>query len=311
MIYYFFYLRLLISLLFYTAVTAAPTGQSRPSFDSLRAFSYLEKQVAFGPRNPGSPGHKQCKDFLVGELKKFHGLVEEQSFIHYDTFREISMTMTNIIARFSQGVEPRILLCAHWDTRPFADQDKNPANRTKPILGANDGASGVAVLLEIARQISEHPPKAGVDIVLFDGEDYGREGHLDEYFVGSRYFAENNSDIYPLFGILIDMVGDAELRLPIEGYSNEFAPEVVEKVWNTAAVLGYSQFVDQVETYISDDHIILNSAGIPTIDIIDMNYPNERENYWHTLEDTPDKCSPASLKAVGEVLLEVIYREGN
>jgi hypothetical protein len=283
-------------------------AQTRPSFDEVSAFVHLKKQVSFGPRNPGSHGHHQCKKYLINELGKHSNLVQEESFIHYDSFREISITMYNIIARFSENIEPRILLCAHWDTRPVADQDKNPANRTKPIPGANDGASGVAILLEIARNLAANPPPIGIDIVLFDGEDYGREGYLEEYFLGSKHFVENNTTFFPSFCILLDLVGDANLQLPIEGYSYDYAPEVVQKVWETADILGYSQFQNSLGTYINDDHVILNQAGIPAIDIIDMDYTEGEENFWHTMKDTPDKCSPESLKAVGEVLLEIIYQ---
>ncbi len=296
--------KLLISALclMFTAVAAQ-------SFDGHRAYEYLKQQVAFGPRNPGSEGHQRCRQFLVRELSRFAARVQEQPFMHYDEVRGLSLTLTNIIARFNPGVEPRILLCAHWDTRPMADRDPEKTNRKKPIPGANDGASGVAVLLEIARQLSQNPPAIGVDIVLFDGEDYGREGHLEEYFLGSRHFVKNNKGFFPRYAILLDMVGDAQLELPIEAYSAQYAPDVVEKVWGLAAELGIPQFVYESGIHVNDDHVILNQGGIPTINIIDFAYPDQSHRYWHTLEDTPDKCSPASLQAVGEVLMELIRRE--
>jgi len=279
-----------------------------PEFSGKKAFDYLRKQVEFGPRNPGSEGHQQTKYFLLNEMRKFTPTVIDQSFIYYDKLRNKTLTLTNIIARFQVKKEPRILISAHWDTRPWADQDPNPANRSKPILGANDGASGVAVLLELASILSQNPPPVGVDLVLFDGEDYGREGHLDEYFLGSRYFAANNTQFFPIASILLDMVGDANLQLPIEGYSQQYAPNLVRKVWDIAATLGESAFLDIVNGYISDDHVILNENGIPTIDIIDFAYPDQTNRYWHTLKDTPDKCSPESLETVGRVMVYLIYR---
>jgi Zn-dependent M28 family amino/carboxypeptidase len=176
-------------------------------------------------------------------------------------------------------------------------------------LGANDGASGVAVLLEIARQIHEIEPPVGIDIVFFDGEDYGREGDLDNYCLGSRYFTANNVKYFPKFAILLDMIGDAQLSIPVEGYSKNYAPTVVEMVWNIAEKLGIYQFQREVRGYVFDDHVILNEGGIPAIDIIDFEYPDFSHRYWHTLEDTPDKCSPRSLKVVGDVLMELIYYE--
>ena len=284
------------------------SGQT-PRFDEQSAWQYLVKQVAFGPRNPGSPGHRQCLQFLKTELHKFADQVIEQPFMHYDAFRGKTLVMTNLIARFRPEVEPRILLCAHWDTRPFADRDPNPANRQTPIPGANDGASGVAVLLEVARILNQHPPPLGVDIVFFDGEDYGREGHLDEYFLGSRYFVRNNDRYFPAFAILLDMVGDANLQLPREGFSVMYAPEVVDRVWQIAQEMGYSQFEDRIGLQVNDDHVILNEGGIPTINIIDFQYPDASHRYWHTLQDVPENCSPESLKVVGDVLLKLIYEE--
>lgn len=290
-----------------------PIGISAGEFDGARAFQYLEKQCSFGPRNPGSPGHSACRQFLVKELQKFAAEVEEQPFLYYDALRKQTLNMTNILARFNPTAEKHgrasLLLCAHWDTRPTADEDRHKENRNQPILGANDGASGVAVLLEIARQLSQVSPTVGIDIVLFDGEDYGREGHLEEYFLGSRHFVEANTSFYPRYAVLLDMVGDAQLRLPIERFSRENAPAVVDKIWNLAASMARDEFVYEDGLYVQDDHVILNEAGIPAVDIIDFSYPEEGRNYWHTTEDTPDKCSPQSLAAVGSVLLKLIYDE--
>jgi Zn-dependent M28 family amino/carboxypeptidase len=206
---------------------------------------------------------------------------------------------------FNAQATERILLCAHWDTRPYADQDPDPQKRTRPILGANDGASGVAVLLEVARVLRQIPPVKGVDIVLFDGEDYGRgfNGDTSDYFLGARRFAAVNKGKYaPRLGILLDMIGDKDLTIYYEGNSNRTYPDHVARVWQAAAVLGYKQFIRQGKYTISDDHIPLLEAGIPCIDLIDFDYPP-----WHTAGDTPDKCSPQSLKSVGDVVLKVVY----
>ncbi len=279
-------------------------------FNADSAWAQLVRQVDFGPRNPGSTGHRACKDYLVRTLKRFTADVREQSFMHYDAINHRSLMLTNIIARFQPQNPDRILLCAHWDTRPRADQEQDPTKRNQPIPGANDGASGVAVLLEIARLLSQQPVPVGVDIVLFDGEDYGREGHLDEYFLGSRYFVKHNREFYPRYAILLDMVGDKQLQLPQEGYSVRYAPDVVNRIWGLGAALGYAEFQNTVGYYVSDDHGILNEAGIPAIDIIDFFYPDQSHRYWHTLEDTPDKCSPRSLKVVGDVIWQLLQEGG-
>lgn len=283
--------------------------RSVPVFDALTSYDYLLKQTDFGPRNPGSKGHGQCRDWLIKELKKYAPSVATQNFEHFDVRLDTIIQMTNVIASFHLESVKRILLCAHWDTRPRADNDTE-VNSHKPIIGANDGASGVAVLLEIARILKDNPTDAGIDIVLFDGEDYGPQGNLDEYLLGSRYFAQNMLKSYkPAFGILLDMVGDAQLSIPIEYHSNRYAPQIVEKVWSAAEKLGFTQFERRNGSAVSDDHVPLIQAGIKCIDIIDFQYPDKSHAYWHTLQDLPDKCSPQSLKAVGQTVLEVIYNE--
>ena len=286
-------------------LAAAP---AHSSFDGQRAYGFLLLQTDLGPRFPGSPGHRAALEFLQKQLQESGAEVELQPFMHYDAEKGITLTMNNIIGTFYPLKKSRLLLCAHWDTRPFADKD-DPANQHLPIIGANDGASGVAVLLEIARHLQLREPAVGVDIVFFDGEDYGREGELENYCLGSRHFVQVNNRFFPHFAILLDMVGDAELQLPIEGYSQQFVPEMVDKVWNLAQDLGIPQFLPEVRNYVFDDHVILNQGGIPAIDIIDFEYPDKSHRYWHTLQDTPDKCSPESLQAVGEVLLEVVYSQ--
>ncbi|MCK4966559.1 M28 family peptidase [bacterium] len=278
--------------------------KSKPAFDEQSAFEYLEKQCAFGPRNPNSQGHKKCMNFLTNELKKYTPDVTVQKFTHFDAKNRKTLYLANIIGTFTSANSgnPRKILCAHWDTRPRADRDKSPENRSKPIIGANAGASGIAVLLEIARIMHTSPPPVTIDIIFFDGEDYGEEGDFDEYFLGSRYFAQNPVYMGYECAILLDMIGDKNLNIQKEAFSQRFFPHIVQDIWERAHKLGIKSFQNSINGEILDDHRILAESGIPAIDIIDFDYP-----YWHTIEDTPDKCSPKSLKSVGDVIIDYIY----
>lgn len=286
---------------------------SRPSFEGDRAFAYLQAQCDFGPRNPGSIGHQQCGDFLIRELQKYGDKVWEQTFDYRD--KENTSTVyrgRNIIASFNLNPQKnyRVLLCAHWDTRPYADQDPDPGKRFMPVPGANDGASGVAVLLEMAQILKEHPPDFGVDIILFDLEDmgaYNASAHpdsLNQFCIGSGYFADHGQTYRPRYGILLDMVGKKNLQIKKEGFSWSNARNIVEKVWGVAERVKATAFVDEIGEPLHDDHIAFLKKGIRVIDLIDFDYP-----HWHTTEDTPDKCSPKSLQQVGDVLVEMIYNE--
>jgi hypothetical protein len=280
-----------------------------PEFRGERAFEHLQRVVSFGPRNPNSPGHQQCLNFLVERLRLLADHVKVESFTHMGYDREI-LSLQNIIATFDPGNKERILLCTHWDTRPRAERDRNPERWDEPIIGANDGGSGVAILLELASLLHGQKPQIGVDLVFFDGEDYGLEGDVPNYLLGSRHFVLTRaSDYIPRFGILIDMVGDAQLEILKEEHSVRFAPDIVDLVWNVAKELGYEQFVDKLGGAIIDDHLPLNEAGVRTIDLIDFAYPDESHMYWHTHEDTADKCSARSLEAVGAVLTHIIYQQ--
>ncbi|HPR87489.1 MAG TPA: M28 family peptidase [bacterium] len=280
-------------------------AQEPPPFDAARAYAQLKKQCEFGPRVPGSLPHQRCRDWLLATLRSAAGEVTTQDFIHTFGSPRQSARASNIIANFQPQKGERILLCAHWDSRPWADQDPDPKNHTKPILGANDGGSGVAVLLEIARLLQQKPPRCGVDIVLFDAEDQGTEGDERSYAKGAQHFARSLvSSYHPRFGILLDMVGDANLNIYQEHYSLQYARPVVDKVWEAAARSGVTEFIPQPGYAVYDDHLPLLERGIPCIDLIDFDYPP-----WHTLADTPDKCSPASLEKVGRVLLQVIYSQ--
>ena len=274
------------------------------AFDPDSAFHFLTKQVDFGPRNPGSTGHDKCADYLAQQMKKYAGNVEIQKFA-VSGYGE-QLRLKNIISRFNPGVRDRLLLCAHWDTRPRADYAER--NKDLPIAGANDGASGVAVLLEIARQLSISEPGYGIDIVLFDGEDYGLEGDLDLYFLGAKNFVKVNEIGQYREGILLDMIGDKELTIYREYYSQKYAPELADKLWNIAWDLGMMGFQTNVNYAIQDDHLILNKAGIPTVDIIDFEYPDKQNSYWHTHRDVPENCSPESLNEVGTVVMNYIYQ---
>lgn len=276
-------------------------AQALPTFNGDLAMVALQRQVSIGPRVPGTDTHLAARDYLVEQFGVFADSVELQSFSITDDGREIPMH--NVVATFGDATQSPVMLCAHWDTRPFADRDPNPDNRNTPIPGANDGASGVAVLIELARVFDIVAPPVPVVIVLFDGEDWGKT--TADMFHGSRYYARNITPARPRYAILLDMVGDADLSIPLEPNSVKAAPDLVRDVWATAKDMGVTQFSQRVGPGISDDHILLIKAGIPAIDLIDFDYPP-----WHTLEDTPDKCSPESLEAVGSVIARFIYTRG-
>jgi glutaminyl-peptide cyclotransferase len=283
-----------------------------PSFNEENAFRYIQEQLAFGPRNPNSTGHQKALLFLESELRKYTNDVILQNF-QYTGYNEEQLELTNLIAKFNKDAGNRIIICAHWDTRPRADQEKDPKLKMKPILGANDGASGVGVILELARLLKENPVNYGIDLILFDGEDYGVESDLDNYFLGSKYFSATlPTDYKPLFGILLDMVGDKEAVFLKEGHSLQSAPDIVDMVWNIAQNLNTTIFSAQEGSIIEDDHVPLNQAGIKTIDIIDQgligtNTADERRNYWHTTKDNLNNISKETLKQTGDVLTNLIY----
>jgi Zn-dependent M28 family amino/carboxypeptidase len=242
-------------------------------------------------------------------MRRYADDVKVQEFAHVG-YQGERFQLANIIASFNPQASNRILLCAHWDTRPRAEHDENISRRNEPIIGANDGASGVAVLLELASLLKRHRPAVGIDLVLFDAEDYGREGETEQYLLGSRYFAANKAPEYnPRFGILLDMVGDKFLDIPKEQHSLKYAPDIVDLVWRKARELGYPQFLDEVGDLVTDDHLPLNEAGIKTIDLIDFNYPDQTNRFWHTHNDIPENCSGESLESVGTVLTHLVYTQ--
>lgn len=289
--------------------------QSRevPAFDSDSAYNFIEDQVNFGPRVPNSEAHVQTRDYLVSELKKSAGessvfVQEFQQTVYGDT-----LTMYNILAGFGLEQPDRILLAAHWDSRPRAEED--PKNPDEPILGADDGGSGVGLLLELARIFSEHDLPIGVDIILFDGEDYGRVSDLDNYFLGARHWSNNPPvpGYGPRFGILLDMVGGENAVFYKENYSMRYAPNLVDEIWSIAAAKGYDNlFINQRGGAVADDHLIVNQQT--DINMINIIHHSVNENgsvqfppYWHTQDDTMEIIDQTTLQAVGDVLLELIY----
>ncbi len=273
-----------------------------PVFDAQRSYNYLLDQVRLGPREPGTPAHVACRDYLRERLHESIGDASLQPFELPMEGRVIPMW--NVLASYHSANPRQVLLCAHWDTRPTADEEEDPANVARPIQGANDGASGVAVLLEIAGLLRAYPPPVGVRFVLFDGEDYGPGS--DRMYLGAKFYARNKPAPDPEWGVLLDMVGDRDLGIWRERNSEQGAPQVNDRIWSAARAAGHGDvFHDSVRWSITDDHIPLLAAGVPVVDVIDFDYP-----YWHTLEDTADKCSPQSLAAVGETVLHALYADG-
>jgi len=293
-----------VAILVITAAAGHSCGSPELEFDGQRAFGYLTDQVDLGPRNPGSPGAAKAIEYFRNFFDQLADTVVLQRFSFTDTLKDTMFNnLTNIVAKFHPEQLPRIMLCAHWDTRPFADHEPDSSLRNDPIPGANDGASGCAVLMELANIIPKLDSRYGIDIVLFDIEDYGDAGHLDYFCIGSKHYVESIPANYYAFGILLDMIGDADLTIYRESFSHRYARRVTDMVWDKAAELGVTSFINAVKDTIYDDHVPFLQNGIPVCDLIDFDYP-----YWHTHSDTPDKCSPQSLADVGKVLLALIRR---
>jgi len=284
--------------------------QDIPYFDGSIAMQHLEKQCEFGPRYPGSEAHEKMAKYFEQFLKP---LSDDLMVMHEQVLHPMSsdtVNLTNLLARYNPDHPFRLLFLAHWDTREIADKDPAEENRKTPILGANDGASGIAVLMALAQILNYAPTEIGIDLLFVDGEDMGVNSQSDSWGLGTREFSKRMPLPYPEYAVCLDMIGDAELDLPIEQFSYMQAPDVVGKIWGIASMLGYTQFKMEMGSPILDDHRVLwQNTKIPSVDIIDFHYPNKDMNYWHTLEDTPDKCSPASLEAVGTVITTLIYTE--
>lgn len=292
-----------------------------PDFSADSAFFYIEKQVAFGPRIPNTKTHEACGDWLIAKMETWSDRVIVQK-ADLKAFDGNILKARNIIASFNPQAQKRIMLSAHWDTRPFADQDNDTDLQKKPIDGANDGASGVAVLMEVARQLSLQKIDMGLDIIFWDAEDYGQPDNdtenprmMDSYCLGSQYWARNKhkGNYTAKYGILLDMVGAENATFRLEDHSMQYAPTVNKKIWNKAIELGYGKhFILQNTRPIIDDHYYITLiARIPTIDIIDLDPGRQVQfgDFWHTHDDNMDIISKSPLKAVGQTLLEVLYLE--
>jgi len=290
-----------------------------PSFNADSAFHFVAEQVAFGPRVPNTPAHEAAALYFENKLKKYAANVIVQEF-QERAFDGTILNGKNIIAQFNPGKKKRVLLASHWDSRPFADHDPDEANFHTAIDGANDGASGVGILLEMARLMSEQTPSVGVDIVLFDLEDYGvpnfeNYSNNNSWALGSQYWANNphNPSYTANFGILLDMVGAKDAIFKMEQSSMYYAPHIVKKVWKQAAFLGYdTTFIFEEGGSVMDDHIPVNEVlKIPMIDIIHFDPSTESGFFphWHTINDNMDQIDKTSLHMVGETLMHVVYFE--
>ena len=274
-------------------------------FDGASAFHYLETQVGFGPRIPGTEAHRRMVAWMDSLLRLRADTVVVQSWTHVTASGD-SLPLTNLVARFRPAATKRLLFLAHYDTRPHADGPAS-TDSTKPVPGANDGASGVALLLGVADVFKRTPPTIGVDLLFVDGEDYGDFTKTpDDVLMGSRYYAQHQvPGAQPLYAVLFDLIADKDLQIFEEGNSLVGAPEVVELVWNAAKDLGYAgTFVASPKHTLIDDHLELQKVGIRAIDVVDFDYPS-----WHTTGDTIDKVSGASLQIVGDVAVELVRRE--
>lgn len=301
------------------AAEQAPALVKSPAFSADSAYQFVQKQVDFGPRVPNTKQHDACAAYLSAKLESYGMEVIDQKF-KATTYDNKTLNSTNIIGSFNPKAAKRILLAAHWDSRPFSDQDS--LVKDKPVLAANDGASGVGILLEVARTLSlQKPgPEIGIDIIFFDAEDWGNsEEANDEYngfCLGSQYWAANKHipNYTAYFGILLDMAGAKGATFFKEGHSVQMAESFVNSVWNTASRIGYSNFfINERGGAITDDHVAVNKiAKIPMIDIIHTKPNNMSKTFfdqWHTNDDTMEHIDPKTLKAVGQTLIQVVYQE--
>lgn len=290
-------------------------------FNADSAYNFIKQQLAFGPRVPGTDSHKACRKYLIDKLKSYNAdsLVIQDATV--TAFNGDKLPITNIIAGWNINVPRRVLLVAHWDTRPWSDEETDADARMLPVDGANDGASGVAVLLEIARNMAILEPNIGIDIMFTDAEDYGDNSGFDQsestWCLGTQYWVKSgmppySSENMPVYGILLDMVGGRNARFHYEYYSQLNAPTATTKVWGEAARLGYGDiFIRRVGSAVTDDHIFLTRAGIPTTNIIE-GLNEQTQSFaptWHTNDDNIDNIDRKSLKAVGETVLNVVYKE--
>lgn len=289
-------------------------------FQTDSAYAHIARQVAFGPRVPGTPGHKACRDYIIRTLREYAADTIVVQDAKVTAFNGDRLPITNIFAGFSPAESRRILLVAHWDTRPWADMETTEELREKPIPGANDGASGVGVLLELARNFQIRDPEVGVDLLFVDAEDYGSSSGFSDktesWCLGTQYWVEHmpygKNRLLPAYGILLDMVGGTNARFYQEMFSLQNARSATSRIWAEADHLGYGDiFINSPGGAVTDDHVFLNQAGIPTVDIIET--INERTATfpptWHTHSDNLENIDRKSLEAVGRTVLNVVYKE--
>jgi hypothetical protein len=285
-------------------LSACDSAPPPREFDGASAFKYLEEQVAFGTRIPGTPAHARMAAWLDSMARARADTVIVQRWNHV-TARGDTLPLVNVIARFNPRAVERILFMAHWDTRPISDSPLNKGDRNRPVPGANDGASGVALLLGVADILKKSPSKVGVDLLFVDGEDYGDFSATppNDVLIGSRYYGQHQPPgPVPLYAVLFDMIADKDLTVYQEGNSLLGAPEVVELVWRVAKETGHAgNFVASPKHTLTDDHVELQKVGIRAIDVVDFDYRS-----WHTPDDTIDKVSAASLQVVGDVAMGLV-----
>lgn len=300
-------------------VQAGPAEAMSVCFNPDSAYSYIKKQVEFGPRTPGSEAHRQCAEYIVNELSR-HGvdtILVQNAII--SAFNGDELPITNIMGRINPDARRRVLLAAHYDTRPWADNEDLDERKNTPIPGANDGGSGVGVILELARVLCQNRPEIGVDMLLVDAEDYGNSAGFgnndDTWCLGTQYWTAHSPytpETKPVYGIVLDMVGGTNARFHREYYSNKAARNVVDKVWGTAARSGFSNFFpNEVGGALIDDHIFIDRSGIPCIDIVECNNIITRSfpPTWHTLRDDMSSIDTAPLRAAGRTVQAVIMEE--
>lgn len=292
------------------APSEASTNESTMvKFNADSAYEYINRQVLFGPRVPNTESHRNCCEWLISELMR-HGASVTRQDIKLTAFDGTILDATNIIGSFNPEASDRLLLLAHWDCRPWADADPDPANHSTSVDGANDGASGVGVLLEISRQLGENSIKKGIDILFVDAEDWGAEGDDESWALGSRYFANNphKEGYSPQQAILLDMVGGHNAKFRKEYFSIQNAPSLVDKIWSVALQSGYENyFLPEIGGAVTDDHIELQKVGIRAINIIEFDPTDGFNPAWHTINDNMSVISKETLKAVGQTVLNYIY----
>ena len=290
-----------------------------PSFNKDSAYAYVVTQLAFGPRVPGTPAHEKCAGFITEKLQSWCKNVIVQK-CRIAAFNGKMLDGKNIIASWKPELKNRVILCSHWESRPWADHDPDPKNRRKPVDAANDGASGTGILMEAARQFSIKEPAIGIDIVLFDLEDYGppqdeSQGEDKWWGLGSQYWAQNphKQGYSARYGILLDMVGAPGATFLLEGISQQNAGDVQQKIWDVANRIGYSSFfLYEKGGYVTDDHIfIMKYMNIPVVDLIHLDKSTESGfyPYWHTTKDNLAAIDANTLKAVGQTVMTVVYEE--